>query len=425
MNKEKIYTEGAPHISIDCQGDLTVRAWTDTQISAKGDDFELNESESGWSVVSRDSLSLHVPEGSRLSIVRAGGDLAIKRVTGDISIEEAGSDVVLSGVGAVTLKVIHHDMSASHINGRLHAETIHGDAVLRNTESVHLDDVRGDVAARYVNGDFYLGNAQGDVSLRTVNGDVTIQRSQRDANLRNLGGQTVVENIQGDIRLFGGLSASEHRLQAERDIIIRWPVSAPLNLTANAHEIQNKLPLTAVVEKEGMLVGRIGDGDTNLTASANGRIILKPGQVIEKEWDFSFEDETPDFDFAVDLEGLGAQIKSQLFDQVARITTDLEGKFGPEFTERISDKIARKAEQAAAKAERAAARAAERAERAAERARRRAEVQMRRSPGRPIAPKPPEPPKVTSEEQLKILRMVEKGIISPDEASTLLDALGR
>jgi hypothetical protein len=43
---------------------------------------------------------------------------------------------------------------------------------------------------------------------------------------------------------------------------------------------------------------------------------------------------------------------------------------------------------------------------------------------KPVTPTPPSKEKQATEaEQLKILKMVEKGIISPDEASTLLEAI--
>ncbi|MBE2200741.1 MAG: hypothetical protein IAE79_19165, partial [Anaerolinea sp.] len=43
----------------------------------------------------------------------------------------------------------------------------------------------------------------------------------------------------------------------------------------------------------------------------------------------------------------------------------------------------------------------------------------------PRRPGPPPPPakKASTEEQLKILKMVEQGIISPEEANMLLEAL--
>ena len=65
------------------------------------------------------------------------------------------------------------------------------------------------------------------------------------------------------------------------------------------------------------------------------------------------------------------------------------------------------------------------AEKAAERARQRAERQQRYGVrvSRTAAPTPEPKQKASSEEQLKILKMVEQGIISPNEAATLLEAL--
>jgi predicted ArsR family transcriptional regulator len=116
------------------------------------------------------------------------------------------------------------------------------------------------------------------------------------------------------------------------------------------------------------------------------------------------------FTFDLDVEGFSEQINQftqKIGDHISQFSTDLETKFGPEFTE----KIARKAEQAAAKAAKAAERARQQAERRA------------RAYGRPPTPPRPKRRKASSDEQIKILKMVEQGIITPDEAATLLEAL--
>ncbi len=428
MTQQKIITDKAPHISIaDCQGDLVIRSWGETAVSCKGDNFELNEGESSLSVSSSGDLKLVVPEQSNLSIVNVSGDLVIKYVSGSISINEAHRDAVLVGTGSVKINIIHSDITAKNIDGDINAETIHGDASFRNLNHVNLGIIYGDMSIRNANGSVNIQEATGDISLRTVNGDVHVQNGRRDINLRNLGGKTVVENIQGDIRLTGGLSADSHSFQAERDIIVRWPFNAPLNLTASAPRIKNRLVLENASEADGTLTGNMGDGETNVRLEANGRIILKDTQIVDPRWEGDLH-EGGDFDFTLELEGLGSRISSQLLDQFAQISTDFESKFGAEFSQRISEKISRKAEQAAAKAEKAAKRAAARAEKASQRARNRAEYTVRRSPGRPpAAPKPPsatsKPKQASGEEQLKILKMVEQGIITPQEAATLLEAL--
>lgn len=427
MSQDKIFTDKAPHINVmECQGDLVIRSWSEGAVLCKGDGYELNQDEAGITISCPSDLKLMLPESSSLTISQVSGDLVIKYVNGRISIHEAHRDIVLVGTQDLKIGTIHNDLSAKNIDGSISTETIHGDCVFRNVQALNLGTIHGDVSVRNASGPVTLNEATGDISLRTVNGEVIVNSGQRDISLRNLGGKTTVTNIQGDIRLFGSLNADTHTFECERDIVVRWPINAPLNLVANAPIIKNRLTLDTEKVTDTSLVGNIGDSETHVVLTTNGRILLKESQIVDSRWENDAADNM-DFDFSVDLEGLGAQISSQILDKFSKVATELDQRFGPEFTQNISERVTREAERAAAKAERAAERAAAKAERAAEQARRRAERNMRRSPGRPpAAPKPPKPPqpKATSEEQLKILKMVEQGIITSAEAATLLEALG-
>ncbi|MCA9953357.1 MAG: hypothetical protein KC434_01465 [Anaerolineales bacterium] len=413
MNQEKILTGKAPHINItECNGDLVVRTWAETAVSLKGENFEVNQTDEKISITSQRELKLTIPIYSSLTVGYVNGDVAIKLLEGDVELVEVNGDAVLTGLNNVTVQTLNADLSAKNLNGELTLDMVNGDVALRNIGELTVHTVQGDMAARNVNGSATLHQAFGDVSLRTVNGDVTIDNGMRDVNLRNIGGQVAVLGVQGDVRLYGGLSKADHSVSAERDIIVRWPLSAPLNLTATAPSIKNRLPLEKETEMENTLIGRLGDGQTNLTLTANGRILLKEGDIVDpQKWG-----EEGDFDseFEFDFANFGSQVTQQINDQVSQITQRLETKLGPEFTQRMADKITRKVEQATARAEQAAARARERAER-------------QRPPRPPRRPTPPTPPqkqkKASAEEQLKILKMVEQGLITPDEASMLLEAL--
>jgi hypothetical protein len=262
----------------------------------------------------------------------------------------------------------------------------------------------------------------GDISLTNVSGDVTVVQGSRDANLRGLGGQLKMADIAGDIRLHGGLAEGKHNCTAAGDIVFRWPADTPISLTAEAAHIVNRLEFDEVIESEGSLTGNISESRTFVSLTAKGRIVLKPIQVIDEKWDW---ERVGDMDFGFDpsdfneeLAGLGERISMQVNEQIARVTADLEGRFGPEFSQKMAEKISRQAERAAAKAERAAEKAMRRAERSMRRSRWRSQ---RERPQRSSAAGSKR--KATSEEQLKILKMVEKGIITTDEASTLLEAL--
>lgn len=428
MLKEKFLTiDHAPHITIvSCAGDLIIRGHSETAVICKGEDFTVDEADNSFSISSNATLKMYVPEAAHLAIKSVASDASIKFLTGDISISEVNRDLILSGVQTAKINTVHHDLSAKNIENSIHAEIVHGDVSVRNVTDLNLATVHGDISARYVNNSVHINEAMGDVGLRSIKGDVYVAKGHRDVALRNIGGQLKVENTAGDIRLYGNLSQQAHALTAERDIILRWPPTSDLQLTAQAPKIKNRLPLEKVVETEDGLVGSIGDGETQLTLKANGRIILNEDRTVDARWEMPEHDEF-NFDFSFDLEGFGNQIRDKFNSEISRFSTEIEAKLGPDFGKRVSEQISKKMEMAAEKAERAAARATEQAERAANRARKQAEYQMRRSPGRPPGRSKADASSApsTTEEKLKILKMVEQGIITPDEAATLLEALGK
>jgi hypothetical protein len=255
-----------------------------------------------------------------------------------------------------------------------------------------------------------------------------------NAKLKYLGGLTTIKRVQGDLRIIGGLSAGKHSISAGGNIRFYWPADAPLNLEATAPVINNRLPLEEVFQDKKTLNGRIGEGDTTVLLEAQGEISLREAEPDYSGWDaFGGKpvDFDYDFDFDFDFEGIGQRIREEIDSHLVRLTGDLEQRFGPDFAQRIADRVGREAERAAERAEREAERAAARAERAAERAQREAErhaahfARMTTRHGRHSPPPPPPPParEVSAEEQLKILRMVENGTISPEEANMLLKAL--
>ena len=423
MAKERIETSKTPHIEIgDCMGDLVVRTWTELAVQALGD-YEKEEIATGLIFKATTDLRLMVPEGAEIRVGNVRGDLLVKGVRGDISIGEISGDAILLNLSHVKAGTIRGDLSAKNVDGTLNLETVYGDAVVRNINGeVASGKVYGDCAVYYVTGNVLLGQCMGDINLKTVNGDVLVNRGHRDANLRNMGGLCRLKDIQGDIRLKGGLSAGEHLFEASGDIVVRWPGKAPLQLVAKAAEVRNRLPLQDMKELEDSLIGRIGDGDTIVTLIAGGRILLKEGQLVDEKWEGE-QEEAFDMDFMIDLAGLGERVSAEVNQSMAKVTKEIETYFGPEFAQNISAKVSQQAEQAAQKAEAAAEKARQYAEREAMRAERLYRPDRFTPPPKRYA-KPEAPTrKASSEEQFKILRMVENGTISPKEASALLEAL--
>jgi hypothetical protein len=126
---------------------------------------------------------------------------------------------------------------------------------------------------------------------------------------------------------------------------------------------------------------------------------------MDDKWEKSDADDS-EFDVTVDLGDIGQQIKAEMDRHMARLSKELESKFGPDFSRELEEKLARKAEKAAQKAKRA------------ESSGRMAGMNMSSA-----STPPPGQKQASAEEQMKILKMVESGSITPEEAAMLLEVL--
>jgi DUF4097 and DUF4098 domain-containing protein YvlB len=402
MAKDLYGTGDTPHISVEsCGGDLVIRGWAEPGLQIRGD-YEIQETEKGFHLSSAGSLRLNVPSGSLLSVGEVGSDLIVKHTTGQAVVQTVQGDVILSSAGEVELGTVHGDLVTRNLTSPLQVNEVHGDATARNTSAITFNAIYGDLSARKIDGNLTVEMISGDADLRYIDGDVVVAAGHRDVNLNGITGQVTVTGVIGDIRLRGGLDEGDHRLEAAGDIIVRWPANRPLNLVASGRQIDNRLPLEEGTEKNGSLSGHIGGGNINLTLTSTGRIILREAELTDEKWN-NMEGEM-EFGFDVDMTGIAARIEKELNTHLARVTRDIEAKFGGDFTQRFAEKMAH------------------RAEKAAERSRRR-EYRRRGGYDFTSSSAAPSKPTVSTEEQLKILKMVENGKITPQEASMLLEAL--
>lgn len=408
--KEKYDLGKAPNIIVtDCAADVVVKGGQAADVTVSGQ-HEAQPGDGRIELRGSGSLALIVPLHTALVMQNVSGDAIIKGVDGPLRLERVNGDAVLKSVGEVHAETVHGDLVAQNVGGDLNLETVMGDVALRNVGDLTIGLVHGDLAVRFVEGDVSVADVAGDILLHTVNGDTIIRRGQRDANLSNLGGQLTVKSVNGDIRLTGGLAAGKHHCAAQGDIVVRWPVDAPLNLLVSRGQVHNCLDLQDVVEKDGGFRGRIGDGETTLVLEADGRVILK--EMEETGWHVDVDAEFGGLGaelagMGIELSGLGQQISGEINARMSELSARMEERFGQDFVTAMADK------------------AAKRTERAVRRAMRQAEKVHTRT--NTMTWSPPQPSKkesrVSAQEQEKILRMLEKGIISVEEAETLLKAL--
>ena len=410
MGKERIETGKAPLIFVGaCDGDLVIRGGAEPTLLVRGE-YTIEEKAEGYRLTGRGDLRLIVPAAANVRIEEVSGNLLIRGLAGTTEIGRIYGDAALTETGPARIEAIHGDLTA-HGTQTLNVGDVHGEVRARQTGGLGIQAVFGDFSARSVAGPLSIEEASGDVDVRGIDGDVAIGRAHGDANVTHTKGQVTLGGVDGDIRLRGALSPGNHALAARGDIVVRWPANAPLNLVAAGRQIDNRLPLQDIVEKDGRLIARLGEGETHLTVAADGRVILKEADPDEK-WEFGPESDEYPFEAVMgdfDLDNIAARIEAEVNTHLARVARDFETRFGPEFGQRMAEKAARQAERAAERMERA---------------RRKSEWRG----GRPAAAEatPPSAPTrraASPEEQLKILKMVESGAITPEDAGMLLEAL--
>lgn len=404
MTKDHFKLGESSYIRVEsCGGSLTVRGWAEAGVQIRGE-YRVEETAKGIKLETHGNLHLDLPREAMLSIGRVNGELVVKQFTGATTAEYIHGDAVFSQTGDVDLGIVHGDLVARNLVGMITADEVNGDVTMRVVGGAVLGAIHGDLTGRVVDGNFSIDTINGDADLRTINGNVTVNQGFRDINLNSIGGQVSVAGIMGDIRLRGGLAPGDHALEARGDIVVRWPSGTPVNFALSGARIDNRLNLEDVIEKPGSLLGRIGNGGANLSLSTSGRVILREQEPVDEKWAYNGGD--MDFDIGVNMNDIAARIEAEVNTHLSRVSRELESKFGADFSQKINEKVTRKVEKAT------------------EKARRRSE-QRGRFTGFDFSEATAEPPRksVSPEEQLRILKMVETGKISPEEAGMLLEAL--
>ena len=365
MTNANYTTTAAPQLKISCQADLQIAGTPDNIVAIDIDDESANSrierQDDVILVKAFHDCAITCPVGATLSIEHVSGDLRVTQVKGALAVNVVNGDAALHDVGPAVIKTVQGDLS--------------------------LRDASGDVQIEIVRGDAKLKRMAGNVAINKVAGDLTGN---------DLSGGLAANNIGGDASLQTGLAAGQsYVVKAGGDVILRVEDGGGQFALNCKGDLRVRLPMTNWTGHDRSATGTYGDGSSQVTLMANGDLLVLPGASGAAAFD-------PD----ILSEQVGSMIESamsQFESQMSQVQRDMEQRFG---------KFDKQAEKAAERAARSAERAKRRAERAA--------GSWSFPAGRPPAP-PAEP--VTDQERLMILKMVEEGKITADQAAQLLSAL--
>lgn len=414
-NHETFHTTDAPTLFIDAVG---------------GDLRMSGRAEPGIALVSEESRTTYGYQRQEQEDSANGETIHLGSFGGDCRLEiPRNATIHIGPVGG--------DAAIHSVGGEIALSTIGGDLHLRDAGSVKLDSLGGDLRVKKLGGDLHAGRIGGDVGLLDVAGSVYVEQLGGDLSLSNIRGPAIRATAGGDATLRLSLGP-DHAVQVEAggDLACFLPpeTSAVVNLRSGTRTVKLHGWNAPPPESDEVYSFTLGDGEAALNLSARGDIALMAQQPAAQdqepfsaefrarwEQDLDWENFEPHVAFAFDS-NVGQQF----------------GNLSEEMALRIQEKVQRamqRAEQKIAEAMRHAeekiARAEEKAARMDERQRRRQERTRRRTWTPPTPPTPAVPPRaarpkektVSDAERMTVLRMVEEGKISVEQAEQLLDAL--
>lgn len=451
---------------VDVAGDVALTGWDEVDVlfrlrAGEEQDLIVSETEAGLDVLAQAGCEVMVPCALPIRIRQVQGNLKVAGIA-DLDAEQVRGNLRMNEVSQAVLAEVYGNLKADATPSLRLVGTVYGDADLSAVSNVDLQNVRGSLrvkASDRVRVSRVSGNLQakevtaaldvdqvgGNATLRGIGGALTLDQVAGNLTAKHLSGGARVPKIGGNLVLNGEIGTGcTYYFNVRGNALLRLPDGAGAYLTLNARgKIQSSMTLTDERQEGKALSGTLGDGGAEMAVEAQGNILLGSG---EKEMGAEFSEEiSRQIDEslrAIDLESIGHQVGQEMEAALSRLQVKLESVDWEQIGVQTQRAVERAMEQMQRNMDRMvekAARHQERLERKLERDRRRMEVREHRHGSRAEssaathledqdwtvegALEPREAGPDLDEERLSILRMVEQGQITPEEAEMLLDAL--
>jgi hypothetical protein len=447
-------------------GTVSVSGWDESDVllrlrDGEERDLTVEDTAEGPSVSARRSCEVRVPAAVAVKVRQARANLVVKGVD-DLAGEQVRGNLKLRDVKQAAIAEVHGHLRASSVPSLRQTGTTYGSATLKDVQAADLQNVRGSLTAKAVDqlrasriggtltakeigGPVEAEQVGGNATLKGIEGAVTLEQVAGNLVAKNLAGGARVPKIGGNLVLKGELGQGRtYHFIARGNAWLRLEEGTSAHMTLSTSGTIHSSVALADEQREGnTLTGTMGDGGAEVVVEARGNIILgsgEPGIRIELGEEISRQVE--EGLAAIDLEAIGAQASEELNAAMSRLQVKLEsvdwdqiGTQAQQAIERAMEHMQRDMDRTVERAARHQERLQRRLEREAlrhERAeRRRQRAETRRQAVEVTADEwapdeseeDYEPGPDLDEERLSILRMVERGQITPEEGEMLLDAL--
>ncbi|MFO7632602.1 MAG: hypothetical protein R6W76_08690 [Caldilinea sp.] len=376
------------------EGNLTLSGWdrpeVQVRVSGNGETLAIEQNEGAFALTCQEDLWLQIPVQSTVAIDNVEGNASISLILGSLTIDK-----------------------------------IEGNAAIHSVSTISAGCIEGNLTARLIAGDLSVDEIEGNAQIAKVAGSVRLAMVEGNLVLDETGGN-IEATVEGNVKVQTALApAQQCTIRAEGSITCEIPreVGGVFSLKADGHIRVKDLGEDRSV-RSGVLNFEREPASARLTLEAEGNILLRgaqPRSFDDAEFAGSIEEE-----MALRSVEITQQITAQIESQVNELSRQFDDKFARLGTnEELAATIQERVQSAMRRAEEKLAEAMRKMEQRTQESEGR-----RRKAGGWVSPPPPPPapPKArrspaTDEERMMILRMVEQGKLSVEQAEKLLTAL--
>ena len=457
------------HLTLaETSANVTLVTWDEDKVlvrlyKGREEHLTVDDTENGPSLSALTSCEVKVPHAVEVHVRQARGNLTVKGVV-NLNAEQIRGNLKLCEIGDAVIVEVYGNLRVATADSVRISGTAFGNADLNQVASVDLQNVRGNLRvqaaerlrasriggslqARGISGAVDCDQVGGNAMLTDVAGRVTLDQVAGSLAGRSLTGGVKAPKVGGNLALegeMGGGCSYHSKVGGNAVLRLQQEANAYFSLSAGGH-LKSSLLLQDEERTGRSLTGTLGSGGAEVFVEAGGNLLLGGDRVaVGTELGEEISRQIEDTLRAVDLEAIGRQVSDEMETALSRLRVKMEsidwdriGLRTQQAVEKAMDRMQVDMERLTEKT----ARQQERLERHAEKeAHRRARQEQRRRrsaerepfvEGRVEVSDAPEEPAGQAEatgldleqERLSILRMVEQGQITPQEAEMLLDAL--
>jgi hypothetical protein len=395
-----------PVIHVKAYGGVKIEGVEQVEVTCEIDAPQLAtlvEEDGHVYVTVNSSCRITVPVRSSIEIERGMGSVLIENITHPVHIEKVLGNLTLISVAQAIVGKVGGNFSAKHTSGAIQIEKIAGNLTADDVGEIQCEKVGGNVVLRDIHGDCRVEKAGGRCKAQDIHGLTSIAKLGGSLIGRDLTLGTDV-SVGGDMKLIGCAFSEDLNLRAggSIEIALREDIeNLALAIRSGGQSIKISTRHDDLKIRDYNYEYQLGDGGRKVSVAAGGDVTVVDRAVQEEE-----------------------------------LIGDLSDRFTFEesaFSEMIQERIESATRRAEAKVKAAEVRLGQIQEQVEKQRGFKVDLGFGEEGPRGVPPIPerPVPPitrpagqkGATDEERLMILKMLQDGKISVDEAETLFRAM--